>query len=80
MRTIEYTEKYMIDSYSAILNSFSQPFKIELMECLLKSLKNEQKEIAMTTSDFIPEKSAEQIIAELRESRSSGKTRIIETF
>jgi hypothetical protein len=34
----------------------------------------------MRTSDFIPEKSAEQIIAELRESRSFGKTRIIEPF
>ena len=33
-----------------------------------------------STYDFIPEKSAEQIIAEIQNSRSCGNTRIIEHF
>ncbi|MCL2040640.1 MAG: hypothetical protein FWG84_01195 [Bacteroidales bacterium] len=81
MNEIHYTEKNMIESYSAVLNSLSVLSKIELMERLLKSLRNEQEKIALTANDeFIPEKSAEQIIAELRESRNFGKTRIIEPF
>jgi len=81
MNVISYTEQNMIESYSAVLNSLSVPSKIELMERLLKSLRNEQEKITLTTNDeFIPEKSAEQIITELRESRSFGKTRVIEPF
>ena len=34
----------------------------------------------LSTDEFIPEKSAEQIITELRGSRNFGKTRIIEPF
>ena len=80
MRTINYTERNMIESYYAVLNNLSIPCKIELTERLLKSLKNEPEKIALYTDEFIPEKSAEQIITELRESRSFGKTRIIEPF
>jgi len=80
MRTVDYTEKNMIESYSAILNRLSIPNKIELMERLLKSLKNESEKIALSTDEFIPEKSAEQLISELRDSRTFGKTRIIEPF
>ena len=80
MRTISYTESNMVESYSAVLNSLSVPCKIELMERLLHSLKNEPKETFLIENEFIPEKSAEQIIAELRESRTFGKTRTIETF
>ena len=70
----------MIESYSAILSSLSVPCKIELMERLLQSLKNEPKKTALPVNEFIPEKTAEQIIMELRESRSFGKTRVIEAF
>jgi len=58
----------------------SVPCKIELTDRLLKSLKNEPEKIALYTDEFIPEKSAEQIITELRASSSFGKTRIIEPF
>jgi hypothetical protein len=68
----------MIESYSAILSSLSAPCKIELMERLLKSMKDERNEINLPSDEFIPEKSAEQIISEIRDSRSFGKTRIIE--
>jgi hypothetical protein len=80
MRTINYTERNMVESYSAVLSSLSVPCKIELMERLLKSMKNEPKEMILPSDEFIPEKSAEQIIAELRESRNFGKTRVIESF
>jgi len=80
MKTINYTERNMIESYSAVLSSLSVPSKIELIERLLKSLKNEPEKTALPADEFIPEKSAEQIIAELRESRSFGKTRVIEPF
>ena len=80
MREINYTERNMIESYSAVLSGLSVSFKIELMERLLKSLKDESKEITLSADEFIPEKSAEQIIAELRESRSFGKTRVIAPF
>ena len=80
MNTINYTERNLVESYSAVLGNLSVPCKIALMERLLKSLKNESIKTAMATDEFIHEKSAEQIIAELRESRTSGKTRIIEPF
>jgi len=78
--TIDYTERNMIESYSAVLSSLSVSCKIELMERLLKSLKNDPGKAALSADEFIPEKSAEQIVTELRESRSFGKTRVIEPF
>ena len=75
---ISYSEGNMVETYSAFINRLNFSSKLELIEVLIKSLKNEQKTIP--TSEFIPEKSAEQIISELRESRSFGKTRIIEPF
>jgi len=80
MNTINYTERNMIDSYSAVLSSLSVPCKIALMERLLKSLKHESKATSMVIDEFIPEKSAEQIIAELQQSRNFGKTRVIAPF
>jgi len=80
MDTIHYTERNMIESYSAVFNSWSIPCKLELMERLLKSLKHEQPLSFVSTNGFIPEKSAEQIISEIRDSRCFGKTRVIEPF
>jgi hypothetical protein len=70
----------MLEAYSSVLSNFSIASKLELMERLLKSLKTEQKETNLATTEFIPEKSAEQIISEIRDSRCFGKTRIIEPF
>jgi pentatricopeptide repeat protein len=75
METMNYTEKDFLESCSAIFSGFSRAGKIEMMEHLLQSLKNDVTE---DTDDFIPEKSAEEIIAEIRESRSFGRTRVIE--
>jgi hypothetical protein len=78
MNVIDYSEDVIVDTYSSVFNRLSFPTKLDLMELLIKSLKNEQR--AFSTSEFIPEKSAEQIVSELRESRSFGKTRVIEPF
>ena len=80
MGSLHYTERSMIETYSAVLSGWSVPCRLELMERLLKSLKDEPKETGLSTSEFIPEKSAEQIISEIRDSRCFGKTRIIEPF
>ena len=83
MTTIAYSDKFLVESYSSVLSNLNFPCKVELMERLIKSLKNqtkETKETTFSTSDFIPEKSAEQIITDLRNSRSFGNTRIIEPF
>lgn len=68
MRTTNYTE-----TYSAVLGSL-------IISKKNKSLKNESEKSALSANEFIPEKSAEQIVAELRDSRSFGKTRIVEPF
>ena len=80
IETMPYMERNMVEAYSAVFNNWSVSSKIELMERLLKSLKTESKETDLTTNEFIPEKSAEQIISEIRDSRCFGKTRIIEPF
>ena len=86
MKAITYSDKFLVESYSSVLSNLNFPCKVELMERLIQSLKNqtketkETKETTFSTSDFIPEKSAEQIITDLRNSRSFGNTRIIEPF
>ena len=69
----------MVETYSAVFRGFSDSCKIELIECLLKQLKKDSEKIVLPEDDFIPEKTAEQIIVELRESRKFGN-RIIEPF
>ena len=81
MVTMQYTEeRNMLEAYSSVLNNLSVSSKLELMERLLKSLKTEQKETHLVTTEFIPEKSAEQIISEIQNSRCFGKTRVVEPF
>ena len=80
METLYSTESNMVEAYSAVVSNWSVSNKLELMERLLRSLKTESKETNLTASEFIPEKSAEQIISEIRNSRCMGKTRTIEPF
>jgi hypothetical protein len=58
--------------------------KIAFTEEFFKSIPFVKKVTAITSEtksrEFIPEKSAEEIIAEIREHRSSGRTRMIESF
>jgi hypothetical protein len=75
METLARREKNVVKAYSVILDDLSYTSKTALVKYLLKSLKKEEK-----GANFIPEKSAEEIISELRESRNFGRTRIIESF
>ena len=70
---MSYTERHIIDTYSMLFNGLSSLSKIELIESLTKSLKKEK--VAKTDSfyksfgAFSSEKSAEEIISEIKASR-----------
>ena len=80
MNTINYSDRNVMENYCTFFNTLSVSSRIELIEEILKSLKNDVNAIPLKADEFIPEKSAEQIISEIKRSRCFGKTRIIETF
>ncbi len=66
-------EKYIIKTYSRLFDGLSSMGKIELMELLAKSLKKDKRD---RESDFFKsfgafgsEKSAEEILSEIKKSR-----------
>ena len=70
---MSYTDRHIVKTYSGLLEGLSSLSKIELIERLSKSLKTEK-----TTKDnkfyesfgaFASEKSAEEIIADIKSSR-----------
>ena len=69
-----HAEKYIIESYSGIFDSLSSIGKIELLEKLTKSLKEDkkvqEKDFFKSFGAFSSEKSAEEITAEIRESKT----------
>ena len=78
MEVITNKEKNVVKAYSVILRDLSYGGKMALVNYLLKSMKKDEK--TQSFGEFIPEKTAEEIISELRQSRSFGRTRIIESF
>jgi hypothetical protein len=68
-----YTEKQLIETYSNLFESLSSLGKIELIENLSKSLKKgkkiRDKKFFKSFGAFSSEKSAEEIIAEIKEDR-----------
>ncbi|MDR0872731.1 MAG: hypothetical protein LBN27_04590 [Prevotellaceae bacterium] len=83
MATMTYTERNMVKAYSLMLDNLSLAAKTAIADYLAKSLKKEQT----ADSDFYnlygawkSDKSAEDIITEIRDSRSFGNTRTIEAF
>jgi hypothetical protein len=80
METMTLKERNVVKAYSILLDNLNTVCKAALVKHLSKSLNKERKtkDIEYSFNDFIPEKSAEEIIAELRDSRSFGRTRIIE--
>ena len=68
-----YTDKHIVETYSGLFEGLSTMNKIELIESLSKSLKTETKtkeEIFFKSfGAFSSEKSAEDIIAEIKSSR-----------
>jgi hypothetical protein len=69
-----HAEKYIIDSYSGFFDSLSSIGKLELLEKLTLSLKKNKKvrenDFFKSFGAFSSEKSAEEITAEIRESRT----------
>ena len=77
---MSYTNRHIVENYSALFEGLSSLNKLELIESLSKSLKNEK-----TTKDsnfyksfggFSSEKSAEEIIADIKSSRTFRKREI----
>ena len=70
---MSYTERHIIETYSMMFNGLSTLSKIELIESLTKSLKKEKNEKADTFyksfGAFSTEKTAEEIVMEIKSSR-----------
>ena len=70
---MSYTDRHIVETYSGLFEGLSSLNKIELIESLSKSLKTEMtsKESAFYKSfgAFSSEKSAEEIIADIKSSR-----------
>ena len=70
---MNYTEKHIIESYSALLNGLSSSSKKEIIENLSQSLntkaETKETEFYQAFGAFSSDKSAEEIIADIRESR-----------
>lgn len=68
-----YAEKNIIETYSNLIENLSSIGKLELLEKIAQSLKREkkikEKDFFNSFGAFSSEKSAEEIIAEIKESR-----------
>lgn len=78
---MSHTEKYIVETYSGLFEGLSSLSKLELIENLSKSLKVEKntKDTLFYKSfgAFASDKSAEEIIVEIRLSRKFRKKEII---
>lgn len=68
-----YTDKHIIESYSKLFEGLSSTSKIELIENLSNSLKNQSESVETkfynSFGAFASNKEAEEIIEEIRSSR-----------
>ena len=75
-----YTDKHIVETYSGLLEGLSSEGKAELIESLSKSLKTEKKntesKFYKSFGAFASEKSAEEIIANIKSSRKFRKKEI----
>ena len=81
MQTADINKK-LVDGYLELFRNLSQNNKLDLISGLSNSLKSDKKQknkaLKSIFGDFIPEKSAEIIIEDLKKARSF--TRDTETF
>ncbi|NII26915.1 hypothetical protein HB364_17630 [Pseudoflavitalea sp. X16] len=72
-----YTEKHIVETYAGLFEGLSSISKIELIESLSKSLKTEKKtkenSFYKSFGAFSSDKSAEEIIADIKSSRKFRK-------
>jgi hypothetical protein len=70
---MSYTERHIVETYAELFEGISSLSKIELIESLSRSLKVEKtakdKKFYKSFGAFSSEKSAEEIIADIRSSR-----------
>ena len=70
---MSYTERHIVETYSGLFSGLSSVSKLELIESLSKSIKNEKKDkdLAFYKSfgAFASDKPAEDIVAEIKASR-----------
>ena len=68
-----YTERHIVETYSNLFEGLSSTSKMELIESLSKSLKKEKKSkdsnFYKSFGAFASEKSAKEIIAEIKAAR-----------
>jgi len=68
-----HTEKHIVETYSGIFDSLSAITKLELLEKLTKSIqkntKSKEKEFFKSFGAFSSDKSPEEILKEIKESR-----------
>ena len=66
-------ERHIVETYSELFESLSPASKLELLERLEKSIRNDrksnEKDFFSSFGGFVSEKPAEKIIKEIRESR-----------
>ena len=77
---MSYTERHIVETYSIMFNGLSPLSKIELIESLTKSLKKDKIEKVDTFyksfGAFSNEKTAEEIVMEIKSSRKFKNTEI----
>lgn len=77
---MSFTERHIIESYSGLFSGLSSDSKLELIETLTKSIKNEKKDkesrFYKSFGAFASDKSAEELVAEIKESRKFKKREI----
>jgi len=70
---MSYADKHIVETYLKLFNGLGSLSKIELIEKLTKSLKNEKKvkkdDFFESFGAFSDEKSAEEIISDIKSSR-----------
>jgi recombinational DNA repair ATPase RecF len=82
--TVKHREKNVVNAFEVLFDNLNYETKKALSDYLAKSLKQEQKlneqKFYSLFGSWKSDKSAEMIIAEIRNSRSSGQTRSIANF
>ena len=77
---MSYTNRHIIDTYSDMFEGLNSTYKIELIESLSKSLKTEkstkESKFYKSFGAFETDKSAEELIAEIKSSRKFRNKKI----
>lgn len=80
-KEMSYTDRHIVKAYSELFEGLSQKNKLELIESLSKSMKSEndqkEKDFYSSFGAFSKEKSAEEIVEELRSDRKFRKKDLV---